>query len=115
MQYAVEGRCELARRQRFLQDLAGARFSGPLSHRRAKIAAHEQDRNRRPDRPHLANQLGPRRAGHAFVGDDRIELLGIGDERVERRSTGGETNGVVSELCQRLRSKPHQRLFVVHD
>src|SRR5437773_7916564 len=47
-QYPIEGRCELARRQWLLQDLARASFPGPPSDRRAEVAAHEQYGDRRP-------------------------------------------------------------------
>ena len=85
-----------------------------VSRRDAKIAAHQHDRNRRADAPHLANERAAGHAGHALVGEQGIEALWVGTEGGKGGDTGGEADRRVAKALERLGGKAHQRLFIVH-
>src|SRR5262245_59140657 len=96
-QHTLKRQLELSRSERLLENLGGAGVPRALDHRRAEISAHEQDRNGGSERAHSANELGPRRTGDAFIGDDGIELFGICQERLDCLRAGSKADCRVSQ------------------
>jgi hypothetical protein len=48
----------------------------------ATVAAHEDDRDVGPNLPDLARELGANEIRHGFIGEDDIEALRLGSQRL---------------------------------
>ena len=77
-------------------------------HLPAHIAAHSRIGIALPDSAYFADQRRPRHAGHALVGDHRIETLRLGAEGLERRDAGGEPDRHVAQLLEGLGREPRR-------
>jgi len=82
--------------------------------RRLVQTGHEDDRQIGADGAQFPGQIGTEQARHRVVGNDQIELIRIGAERVLGLHAVRPGDDAVSQFAQLLLHHAENRNFVVH-
>jgi aryl-alcohol dehydrogenase-like predicted oxidoreductase len=108
-------RCELARLDGFLEQLAHAGVQRLLRENRSAVAAHEHNRQIRAKATHASGELGSGDRRHPLVRHHDLEGLRGLLERLERRTPVGKGCRRVAELGEHLRGHDNERFLVIHE
>jgi hypothetical protein len=81
-QYSRERLGEVPALKRLAQDIIHADSRRSLRELWATVAAHEDDRDVGPNPPDFARELGADEVRHRFVGENEIEALRFGSQRL---------------------------------
>src|SRR3989441_6207491 len=112
-QHAREGGCDLAGLHRLLKDLVDACCRGAFAHHGTDVAADEQDRQLGTAAVDHARELGPRKSGHHFIGDRRVEAPRLRFELRKRCQAFGKGDRLVAEPRKHLGGHREKRLLIV--
>src|SRR6266850_1304993 len=112
-QHARQGGSDFAGLHRLLQDLVDACRRCTFAHHGTDVAADEQDRKLGTAAVDHARELSPRKSGHHFIGDRRVEAPGLCFELRERCQAFGEGDRLVAEARKHLGGHREKRLLIV--